>query len=289
MTSPERLTFRGAEGQTLVADARGAPDAAPVLLLHGGGQTRHAWSGTAEALADRGFRTLSLDLRGHGESDRSSVGHYRYSSFAVDLGCVVAEVAKASGHEPALVGASLGGLASMLLAASDTSVPMSALVLVDITPWMRRDGVDRIVGFMQANLEDGFASLDEAAAAIQSYLPHRKRSVRPEGLAKNLVRHDDGRYRWHWDPAFVRGDNAVSTDAAKFHEKMIAGLPELSMPVQLVRGKDSDLIDLEYIERFLALVPHARFDDIAGAGHMVAGDRNDAFTDAVADFLVSVR
>ena len=52
-----------------------------------------------------------------------------------------------------------------------------------------------------------------------------------------------------------------------------------------MRGKLSDVVSLEGAAEFRAAVPHARFADVSGAGHMVAGDRNDLFTDAVIEFL----
>ncbi len=39
---------------------------------------------------------------------------------------------------------------------------------------------------------------------------------------------------------------------------------------------------------FLAVAPNARYTDVSGAGHMVAGDRNDRFTEAVVGFLSEV-
>jgi pimeloyl-ACP methyl ester carboxylesterase len=59
----------------------------------------------------------------------------------------------------------------------------------------------------------------------------------------------------------------------------------LSIPTLLVRGRMSDLLSQEGADEFLAQVPHSQFVDISGAGHMVAGDRNDHFTRAVLDFL----
>jgi pimeloyl-ACP methyl ester carboxylesterase len=53
----------------------------------------------------------------------------------------------------------------------------------------------------------------------------------------------------------------------------------------IVRGLQSDLLSEDGVQRYLQLVPHARFVEVSGAGHMVAGDRNDVFTDAVVDFL----
>ena len=57
---------------------------------------------------------------------------------------------------------------------------------------------------------EGFASLEEVADSIAEYLPHRKRPTNFEGLRKNLRMDDDGRYRWHWDPAFVTSRRRVT-------------------------------------------------------------------------------
>jgi pimeloyl-ACP methyl ester carboxylesterase len=64
----DQVTYRGFEGLELVADVRGDENAWPVLFLHGGGQTRHAWDKAAEHIASQGWFTISLDLRGHGDS-----------------------------------------------------------------------------------------------------------------------------------------------------------------------------------------------------------------------------
>src|SRR5207302_2346573 len=91
---------------TLAVDVAGPDAGPPVLLLHGGGQTRHAWGGTQSALTARGFRAIAADLRGHGESDWAADGDYSPVTIAQDL----LQLIKWTGGLPALVGASLGGL-----------------------------------------------------------------------------------------------------------------------------------------------------------------------------------
>ncbi|HEX5065997.1 MAG TPA: alpha/beta fold hydrolase, partial [Myxococcota bacterium] len=88
--APHPLSFRGADGVSLRADARGDASAPPVLFLHGGGQTRHAWGGSAAALARDGRYAITLDLRGHGESDwATGDAPYRLERFAADLRAVI--------------------------------------------------------------------------------------------------------------------------------------------------------------------------------------------------------
>ena len=53
----------------------------------------------------------------------------------------------------------------------------------------------------------------------------------------------------------------------------------------LLGGRVSDLLSEEGAQELLEMVPHARLVDVAGAGHMVAGDRNDLFNDAIVGFL----
>ncbi len=281
----QRVEVTGANGVVLVGDAFGHRDAPAVLLLHGGGQTRHSWGATARDLAGAGFFAVSADLRGHGDSGWDPTGDYGFGAFRGD----VEAWSTFLGGAPGVVGASMGGMSALITAgqrlAEGQDAAMSAIVLVDIAPQIETEGADKIVGFMTARPE-GFASLEEAADVIAAYMPHRPRPKDTSGLAKNLRLGPDGRYRWHWDPAWigdvsrrreVRGSDLLRDQARR-----------LEIPTLLVRGRQSDLLSEAGARDFLALVPHAEYVDVAGAGHMVAGDRNDAFTNAVADFLTRV-
>jgi len=181
------------------------------------------------------------------------------------------------------VGASLGGIAGMMVEAIVAPGTFSSLTLVDITPQMEPAGVAKVMGFMSERVENGFGSLEEAAEFIASYLPNRPRPTDLKGLDKNLRRHADGRYRWHWDPRFVTSvrEGREGHSTADFAARM----SDVRIPVHLIRGKMSELVSPEAAKAFLAAVPHARFTDVENAGHMVAGDRNDAFIDAVLSFL----
>jgi pimeloyl-ACP methyl ester carboxylesterase len=279
------LTLRGGTGLALAADAWGDPSAPPVLLLHGGGQTRHAWAGTGETLARHGWYAVAMDLRGHGDSEWAPDGDYRHRAFTADT----AAVADAFEQKPVLVGASLGGLSSLLALgevqrAGQPHRRARALVLVDIASRMEENGARRILDFMRQK-PDGFESLEEAADAIATYNPHRPRPRSLDGLRKNLRLRDDGRYRWHWDPAFIEGrfdDPAERDDDLHLLDTSAEGL---AVPTLLVRGRQSDLLSEANAKTFLTQAPHAKFVDVSGAGHMVAGDRNDAFSRAVIAFL----
>ena len=275
----------GRDGLGLAADVGGPEDGPPVILWHGGGQTRHAWRNTLDDIAARGWRVYSVDLRGHGESDWDEEGDYSFDAFAAD----VRAVAETMPSPPVLIGASLGGIASLAAIgeADDAARVARALVLVDVAPRIEQDGVRRIGDFMTGNL-DGFESLDEVADVIAAYNPHRPRPTDLSGLKKNLRQRDDGTWVWHWDPRFVSG-RFGSTDETRTSmvqpDRLERAARKLTLPVLLVRGRMSDLLSEEGVRQLQALVPHAEVADVAGAGHMVAGDRNDLFTASVLDFL----
>ena len=281
--------FLGRDGNRLAADEAGGPGDPPVVLLHGGGQTRHSWGTTLGAVADRGWHAYAVDLRGHGESDWAPDGDYTLDAFAGD----VLEISDAFDTPPVLVGASLGGIASLAAIGEHTDQRVArALVLVDVAPRMEEQGRMRIGAFMMEHMDEGFASLDEVADAIQAYNPHRPRPSDLKGLQKNLRQGDDGRWYWHWDPAFI-GGRLGSPDETRSSivdpERLGDAARALTVPTLLVRGRVSDLLSEEGAQELLEMVPHARLVDVAGAGHMVAGDRNDLFNDAVVQFLESLR
>jgi len=283
---PAIALFTGASDNRLVADVYGE-EGPVVLLLHGGGQTRHAWRSTTQSLAHAGWVAYALDQRGHGDSAWVPDGAYAASDFAADAKAVaVALKAHGGGRPPAVVGASLGGIAALLAEGSvgkDDDPPFSALALVDITPRVDISGVARVQGFMRAHADEGFASIAEAAEAVAQYLPHRPRPRSHDGLKKNLRLYPDGRWRWHWDPRFIDGPRPIGRDGIE--AALVAAAKRITMPTLLVRGASSEIVQETHARDFLDLVPHATYVDVAGARHMVAGDRNDRFSAAILDFL----
>lgn len=271
-----RVEFTGFDGGAWVADVAGPAGAPTVLLMHGGGQTRHAWHGTVEALARAGWRAVALDLPGHGESAWSPRGDYHVDKLARE----VASLCRGLGSPLAIVGASLGGMIGMALVGRDDAPQVAALALVDVGPWLESAGVDRIVNFMRAHPE-GFASLDEAARHIAAY---RGRPVHahPRGLGKNLKQNAAGRWVWHWDPRLMDDENHSHRNDPDFLARSLA---RYAGPVALIRGGRSDVISPAGAARVCEAFPQVRFYELAEAGHMVAGDANDVFTASLIDFL----
>ncbi|MDB5420725.1 MAG: hypothetical protein JWR59_672 [Brevundimonas sp.] len=268
--------FDGA-GVRLSADVMGEEAAIPVLFLHGGGQTRHAWKGSIEAVAKAGFYGVAADLRGHGDSDWSPVGDYSLTAFADDTRALAGQLA----GSPVLVGASLGGLSSLLAAGEDPRLATRGIVLVDIAPEIEPEGAKEISDFMRS-APDGFASLEDAADAVAAYLPTRPRPKKLDGLKRNLRQGADGRWRWHWDPRLMSESGPAAT---RHKARLQAAATRITAPVLLVRGGHSRVITAEGARALKTQIPHAEFVDVADADHMVAGDANDAFTAAVLDFL----
>jgi pimeloyl-ACP methyl ester carboxylesterase len=275
--TPEPMhLWTGSDGIRLAGDSWGNPAGPLVILLHGGGQTRHAWGGTGKLLGEAGYCAVAFDARGHGDSDWSPAGDYSQNALVDDLKYIVAAL---GGRRPVLVGASLGG-ATSLVASGEGHVDANALILVDIVPYTEPAGVARIHAFMRQHAE-GFGSLEEVADAISQYRPNQARTRSVDGLSKNVRFGEDGRYRWHWDPRFL----SRKTDLRIRHERLSDCARRLALPTLLVRGGSSDVVSEAGVREFLELCPHAEYVNIAEAGHMVAGDRNDVFGNAAAHFL----
>ena len=265
------------DGVHVAADIYG--DSGPLVILqHGGGQTRHAWKSAGQMLADAGYQAVSLDARGHGDSEWAPNGDYSNDVLVDDLVAVTEHF----GQKPILVGASMGGGTS-LTAVGEGRVDATALVLVDTAPRIEISGVRKIRDFM-GQAPDGFSSLDEVAEAIANYQPHRKRPRTLDGLAKNVRLWPDGRYRWHWDPEFMQRKRSIADRIPRQEE----AARNVRCPSLLVRGGLSDVLSEEGANAYIDLVPHSEYANVGDAAHMVAGDRNDIFVTAVLTFLSNV-
>lgn len=286
MARSTRFEHVTATGVRLVGDAFGPTSGPAVVLLGGAGQTRQSWGATAARLGDVGYHAVAVDQRGHGDSSWVGDGDYEMARFVEDL----VDLAHGFDSPPAVVGASLGGLAA-LIGTGWRQLRIAALVLVGIAPRIELGGARRVLEFMAAH-PDGFDSLDSAVEVIAGYLPERDRRPTKAGLDR-VLRPDGDRWRWHWDPNVLGGiglilegdDETAAARATEVNSLLLDAASRIDIPALLVRGRLSDVVTHEGAQEFLAAVPGAEFVDVSGAGHMVAGDRNDPFTDAVIEFL----
>ena len=291
-TSEPRTRRASGAGIELAADEYGAPGDPAVVLLHGGGQTRHSWGKAAAALAEAGYHAVSVDLRGHGDSNWSPDGDYGMDRFAADVHALAEQYGSAHGP-PAFVGASLGGL-SILVAIGESDPAAqgtlaSCVILVDIAPRVEPEGRERIRAFMVGGLR-GFDTIEHAADSVAEFIPHRPRPRDLSGLRKNLRQRGDGRWYWHWDPRWMSNQTGVDGQPGIVaHARLQAAAAGLRVPTLLVRGGISDVVSEESVRELRELVPGIEVVDIASAGHMVAGDRNDVFNDAVIAFVQAHR
>ena len=276
------MHFKGHGDIKIAADVWGSNNEELVILLHGGGQTRHAWGDTGKKLAEAGYHSVALDLRGHGDSEWHADGDYSIRAYKDDLVSIINEIGK-----PArLVGASLGGMASLVLAGDEINSDLcTALIMVDIGIYPDPVGSDRIVSFMLSG-EGGFDSLEDAAKSISDYLPHRKKPKDLEGLKKNLRLKSDGRYYWHWDPRFIR--RRPGSRDRRYFDLQLKAAEKVTIPTLLIRGALSDVVTMEDVDYFLSVISHAKFVEIEKAAHMIAGDRNDIFAEEAIKFLKSL-
>ena len=272
------MKFKVRSSLNIEASLKGSPNDPLVILLHGGGQTRHAWKGTAEKLASSGFYAVALDLRGHGDSDWSEEGDYAIESYRSDLISIIEEIGKPA----SLIGASLGGMVSLSTAGDpEFEKHCSALVMVDIGIYPNEEGSNEILEFMSSGFK-GFVSLEEASDAIATYLPHREKLKDISGLKKNLRLKEDGKYYWHWDPKFIQSRTSNRTEHRSKHRTYAHNV---CIPTLLIRGALSNVVTKEEVKDFMDTIKHAEFVEIDKAAHMIAGDRNDIFAKAAINFL----
>ena len=270
---PIAITVRSIDGLALAGEVHG-DGSALAILLHGGGQSRSAWRGAARRLAIAGLRVCAMDLRGHGDSDWSPAAAYTFDDYVGDL---IATIDRLGG--PALVvGASLGGHVAIVAAARHPD-RISAIALADVTPWIDERIGDVMRDGMRAAAA-GFATVEEAAAMVDGL-----RDTAPRRTASRLAAHlrtgPDGRLYWRWDPAFLNDDVLRHGGAGGMFE---AAAKRLRLPVLLMRAEHSTITSPEQAATFRATVPWLREVTIAGAGHMLTGDVNDAYAQAVLQF-----
>lgn len=254
----------------------GRPDAPPIVLLHGGHQSAHSWDLVSLSLAQR-FRVLALDQRGHGDSEWSRDVTYTNNDMSLDAEAFIAAMGVT---RPILIGHSMGGRNAMLLTRRSQHL-LRALAIVDVGPEVSEKGRAAIAGFVQAAQE--FDDLEHFVRKVREYDPYRPRAHIERTVRYNMLERADGKYISKCDSnprrlGIVRGsgplENITLEDATRF-----------DLPVLLVRGADSNILEPAAAERFAAALPQGRLVTVPKAGHNVHGQNTPAFLEALNGFL----
>lgn len=265
-------------GVDIAVEKAGPEDAPIVVLLHGGGQTRRSWLRTVSALLREGYAVVSFDARGHGESDWAPDGDYSPAAQERDLKSIIAGY---DASRIALVGASMGAITALFHASSETAAP-AALVLVDMVLQPIPGSGRRLLDFMTGH-SNGFATLADAAAAVDAFNPAREKGTDISRLLPNLRLGEDHRYRWHWDPRLFGDPEKPAPPEFGWLAGRVSG--RVNAPTLLIRGDRSEVVDDAGVKHMRGLIPQLQTAVIKGAGHMVVGDSNHLFNDALVRFL----
>jgi pimeloyl-ACP methyl ester carboxylesterase len=249
----------------------GAPGRPALCFLHGGSAHAHWFDRVAPAFADR-FHVVSLDQRGHGESDWARPAAYATEDFASDLRGLL----DALGWERAIVvGHSMGGHNAMAFAAWHPG-RVRALVVVDSRPSIPAERLGRMRkrGWRALNLHPTL----EAAAAAFRLLP--RETVADPALLAHLARvgvvQRDGGWQYRFDPEANRQRLPVDT---------LNLLPRIGAPSLIVRGEWSPVLPRDLAEQMRSAIPRSTLVEIPGVYHHLVLDRPEAFVRALDEFL----
>jgi esterase len=254
----------------------GPPEAAPIVLLHGGSLTAHTWDLVCLALSDR-YRCIAVDLRGHGESEWPADADYRLETMAGDIAGVIDLLAV---KDPVVVGMSLGGLTALRLA-GDLGASLRGLVIVDVGPDLRTDGAKEIVEFTQHDQE--MDSVEDFVARAMRFNSTRKPELLRRSLLHNLRRLPTGRWTWKWDkrrmhePDFdrMRAEHALLWDS----------VARIACPTLIVRGERSRVFLDEDGRKLAAAIGQSTFVVVKDSGHTVQGDNPRGLLAVMEPFL----
>jgi pimeloyl-ACP methyl ester carboxylesterase len=253
----------------------GNPEAQPLVLLHGGGQSAHTWDPCCLILARR-YRCLALDQRGHGDSDWSPAGAYAIQDHVRDIAGFVDRLAL---RQPIMAGMSMGGINAIAYAVEHASA-LRALVSVDVGPDVQFEPVERLMQGLGAYRH--FKSPEDAAERLSKLGARRARSLLKDTLSRNLRRERDGGWTWKYDPRTLVGLSAEDILAPR--KPLWDVLGRITCPVLVVRGADSAIFSAANASEFARRLPRGTCVTVPNARHSVQTDNPRGLAEAVIAF-----
>lgn len=248
-----------------------AGNAPAIVFVHGNSSSRAIWRPLMDRMDD--CELLSIDLRGHGDSEWVRPPNYSTAGYAHDIALAVRQLHSC---DFVLVGHSNGALASAYFASRLDPKP-KALVYIDIAPHVperqviyfrdRAGSVDRV-----------WTSLDKLTAAMSAADP----SVPTDVLAKYLSDFSEtvgGGIRQKLDPM---------TYGAWEPKDVWNDLATLTMPLHIIRGGTSRVLSAEVAAEMCSRLPKAQYHEVEGAGHFMMLAKPERVETIIRDVVLNI-
>ena len=258
----------------------GDPANPAMLLLHGFAQTCHSWDFIALAFSHR-FHVISMDQRGHGDTDWAPDGDYSPEAHRKDTHAFVEALGL---DEVVLIGLSMGGRNALTYAANHPE-RVKAVVIVDAAPENLRAGSQNIRRFIQQ--DDELDSVEEFVERVLKYNPRRSPDQVRGSIMHNLKQLPSGKWTWKYDRLLRSSDRRWQSDP-NLTSRLWGYVENLNPPTLVVRGARSDLIATRTAEEMHRRIPNCTLATVENAGHLVPGDNPAGFARTVSDFIASL-
>ena len=254
----------------------GDPKNPTLVMLHGVSQQAHSWDFISLALSPE-YHVISVDQRGHGDTDWASDGVYSLDAMQADIDGVIDGLGLTDFN---LMGHSMGGRNSFIWASRHPKI-LRSLTIVDTGPETQRRGQDRIRDFRE--LPNDLDSFQEFADRVKEYTGRTEEQVL--GALKYSIRQTAaGKWSWKWDPA-TRNRTRSGDDPNWTTEKLWECVEAVDCPSLVLRGSRSDIFAEETLAKMGQVMTDCTTETIKDAGHLVQGDNPVDFIAAARGIL----
>ena len=252
----------------------------PVVLIHGYPLSGRAWDKQVPALLEAGYRVITYDRRGFGQSSQPVTG-YDYDTFAADLSMLMERLDL---HDAVLVGHSMGtGEVTRYLGRYGSARVAKGVLVSPIPPYLLQAG-DNPDGVPQA-LFDGFAAAAQAdtPAWMKGFLDN---FYNFDTLRGTLV--SDQAWQASWNLAVTASATAAVACIGTWTTDFRDDLPKIDVPVLVIHGDADQVLPLDKTaSRLPALIKDVQLIVVDGGPHAIPWTHAAQVNTALLDFIRS--
>ncbi len=258
----------------------------PLVFLHGGGQNAHTWDLVTLTLR-LDYHVLSVDLPGHGDSAWSETGEYTPQATAREVAGLFLRIGL---ERFVLAGMSMGGSTSIAYARDHHDTTLAALIIVDVGPEIRPEGVNQVRTIMQSQMDVEYDSIDQAIDVTRTHNPQRPREVSASRMPHNLRQLPSGKWIWKYDSRFRHRNAQRSPESNRVPNRLELwdDVRKISCPALVLRGERSKVLHAEDAQRLAGSLPRGEWVEVPGAGHSVQTDNPAALAAEIRRFLLKI-